>query len=82
MPSHPSYFARGKRRAHAGATAAHETRHPTNNLYRTKDARFLILSMIGDFDDAVTLSASAGTRSSRVRGGLVGARRVGSWSSR
>jgi crotonobetainyl-CoA:carnitine CoA-transferase CaiB-like acyl-CoA transferase len=35
----------------AGATAAHETRHPTNNLYRTKDGRFLILSMLGDFDD-------------------------------
>ena len=26
-------------------------RHPTNNMYRTKDGRFLITSMLGDFDD-------------------------------
>lgn len=27
------------------------TRHPTTNTYRTKDGRFLILSMLGDYDD-------------------------------
>jgi crotonobetainyl-CoA:carnitine CoA-transferase CaiB-like acyl-CoA transferase len=35
----------------AGATAPREDRHPTTNLYRTKDGRFLILSMLGDFQD-------------------------------
>jgi crotonobetainyl-CoA:carnitine CoA-transferase CaiB-like acyl-CoA transferase len=35
-----------------GATAPRETRHPTNqSIYRTKDDRFLITSMLGDFDD-------------------------------
>jgi crotonobetainyl-CoA:carnitine CoA-transferase CaiB-like acyl-CoA transferase len=36
----------------AGATAPREARHPTNqSIYRTKDDRFLITSMLGDFDD-------------------------------
>jgi crotonobetainyl-CoA:carnitine CoA-transferase CaiB-like acyl-CoA transferase len=36
----------------AGATVAREARHPTNQtIYRTKDDRFLITSMLGDFDD-------------------------------
>jgi crotonobetainyl-CoA:carnitine CoA-transferase CaiB-like acyl-CoA transferase len=35
----------------AGSTAPREVRHPTQNLYRTKDGRFLITSMLGDFDD-------------------------------
>jgi crotonobetainyl-CoA:carnitine CoA-transferase CaiB-like acyl-CoA transferase len=36
----------------AGSTAPREERHPTNqSIYRTKDDRFLITSMLGDFDD-------------------------------
>jgi crotonobetainyl-CoA:carnitine CoA-transferase CaiB-like acyl-CoA transferase len=36
----------------AGSTAPREARHPTNqSFYRTKDGRFIIMSMLGDFDD-------------------------------
>ena len=38
----------------AGALVPHEARHPSNNTYRTSDNRFLILCMLGDFDDEWT----------------------------
>jgi crotonobetainyl-CoA:carnitine CoA-transferase CaiB-like acyl-CoA transferase len=36
----------------AGASAPRHLRHPTNqSIYRTKDGRFIITSLLGDFDD-------------------------------
>jgi crotonobetainyl-CoA:carnitine CoA-transferase CaiB-like acyl-CoA transferase len=35
----------------AAAKVTHEERHPTFNHYRTRDNRFLMMSMLGDFDD-------------------------------
>jgi crotonobetainyl-CoA:carnitine CoA-transferase CaiB-like acyl-CoA transferase len=40
----------GQRSAGVAATTR-ATRHPATNTYRTRDGRFLILSMLGDFDD-------------------------------
>jgi crotonobetainyl-CoA:carnitine CoA-transferase CaiB-like acyl-CoA transferase len=47
----PAIISAGLGRPFGGVMPQRETMHPTMNMYRTKDGRFINLCMLGDFDD-------------------------------